>query len=371
MPDPEPLATSQRLALEYMAEYARARQSEAAQMREEVLLMSDISPEEYAAALDALRKHARVALHFHPDRLGPDQQSVADALLDQGIYKSQFETKLSSGSVTAYPGGARDEWERSLFNGAYQTEGTTDRQRPKYGALDLKLRADGPAPRFGSCYFLLAPEVSRRCTFTYLDSHENPKERGTWQHFESIMAAILRDAFLSEYALGERDLTPRRFIRHLTSGLTQPRGAVVGQPPGRNLNHYVEAQIHGDIRLEEDVVELVADPSFRGTSIGRTLQRLCERYRIALFWHRGFVLAADEVPMDFRGPSMPSLARRIARDGDVSAYAIGRAARELSLHPEAWKDRGDAAAVLQQLKLLWHVLVRYGKPLQGGAKDGT
>ncbi|NMM52744.1 DUF3626 domain-containing protein [Paenibacillus aquistagni] len=28
--------------------------------------------------------------------------------------------------------------------------------RPNYGALDLKLHLDGPAPRFGSCYFLLA-----------------------------------------------------------------------------------------------------------------------------------------------------------------------------------------------------------------------
>ncbi|MGQ7111171.1 DUF3626 domain-containing protein, partial [Escherichia sp. TWPC-MK] len=34
---------------------------------------------------------------------------------------------------------------------------------------------DGPAPRFGSCYFLLSPKVSSRSTYTYLDSHTSGK----------------------------------------------------------------------------------------------------------------------------------------------------------------------------------------------------
>lgn len=40
------------------------------------------------------------------------------------------------------------------------------------------LHPDGPAPRFGSCYFLLSPKVSSRSTYTYLDSHQDPKEKG-------------------------------------------------------------------------------------------------------------------------------------------------------------------------------------------------
>ena len=93
-------------------------------------------------------------------------------------YKSQFETLLSNGSVSAYPGGERDLWEKRIFGGAYQLEGVTNDQRPKYGALNLMLHPDGPAPRFGSCYFLLSPKVSSRSTYTYLDSHQDPKEKG-------------------------------------------------------------------------------------------------------------------------------------------------------------------------------------------------
>ena len=100
---------------------------------------------------------------------------------------------LSNGSVSAYPGGERDLWEKRIFGGAYQLEGVTNDQRPKYGALNLMLHPDGPAPRFGSCYFLLSPKVSSRSTYTYLDSHQDPKEKGTYEEFDMILAAFGRD----------------------------------------------------------------------------------------------------------------------------------------------------------------------------------
>jgi hypothetical protein len=78
----------------------------------------------------------------------------------------------------------------------------------------------------------------------------------------------------------------------------------------------------------------------------------------------GFALFVDEVPMDFRGPSMPSLAQRIARNGLVDTCTIGSAVMDLKINPSAWSDRGTYKDVLQELKLLWHVLVRYGKPLR-------
>jgi hypothetical protein len=128
------------------------------------------------------------------------------------------------------------------------------------------------------------------------------------------------------------------------------------------LNHYIEAQVHGEVRLQDDVDILVADPSFKGTSTGRDLEALCGRYEISCYWHCGFRLSAARVPADFRGPTMPSLAERIATDGFVDAAAIGRTALELKRDPSAWADRGNYAAVLQELKLMWHVLVRFGGP---------
>ena len=53
-------------------------------------------------------------LNFHPERLCARGQSVSEGLLQDGIYKSQFETGLSSGSPTAFLDGERDLWEKRL-----------------------------------------------------------------------------------------------------------------------------------------------------------------------------------------------------------------------------------------------------------------
>jgi hypothetical protein len=70
-------------------------------------------PELLAAVRDAA-----VTLNFHPDRLLADGRRVDEALLEEGVYRSQFETRISGGGLTAYPGGDRDRWERDLFGGA-------------------------------------------------------------------------------------------------------------------------------------------------------------------------------------------------------------------------------------------------------------
>ena len=129
--------------------------------------MLGVQPTPTAEAMECVRVHARVVVHFHPDRFGHKLTTVAEALLAEGVYRNQFETGLSSGSVSAFSGGARDTWENTLFGGAYHTEGVTDSERPKYGALELVRYPDGPIPRFGSCYFVLRPGVSMRTSFTF------------------------------------------------------------------------------------------------------------------------------------------------------------------------------------------------------------
>lgn len=360
----EKLTQSQLSALEYITEYARGRKSEAKQTIKDILKMSDIGMETFDEAVEKIKSHARVALHFHPDRPDPDMKTVAEALLEQGTYRSQFETLLSNGSVSAYPGGERDLWEKRIFGGAYQVEGTKNSERPKYGALDLMLHPDGPAPRFGSCYLLLSPKVSYRSTYTYLDSHEDPKEKGTYEEFDDILAALLDEVFARDFAIGEKNLTPRKLVDHLLLNLDKPFSDPSGKEGNRNLNHYIEAQVHGDVSLKEDAEILVADPSFKGTQTGEVLAQICSKYSIGLYWHMGFALPTDEVPTDFRGPSMPSLAKRIAKEEFIDVSMIGDAAIELKRDPDAWRDRGTYREVLQELKLLWHVLVRFGQPLR-------
>ena len=148
------LTKSQSNALEFIRNYSRTRKENARSTLAHILKMSNIPSQRFELAVSNIKKFAKVCLHFHPDRFGPENLTVADALLQQGIYKSQFETMLSSGSVSATPGGERDLWEKQIFGSAYHVEESALSERPRYGALDLMRHAFGPAPRFGSCYFI-------------------------------------------------------------------------------------------------------------------------------------------------------------------------------------------------------------------------
>ena len=354
------LSSSQKTALAHVAVSARSRRDEALAVQEHICRMSDIASNDLRDVLSDVRRNARVALHFHPDRPCAGGATVAESLLREGCYRSQYETRISNGGLSAHLGGRRDDCEQRLFGGAYHSPGVTDAERPKYGSLDLLRHAEGPSPRFGSCYFVLSSDVSHRCTFTHLDSHEDPRDVGTLEEFDAVVAAVLRDAFYREFVFGVRDLTVPALIRRLQEAAQLPVGTHAQSTPIRNLNYYIEAQVHGDVELAFDAELLVADPSFQGTETGDALLELCKRYDVKPCWHHGFVIRPDDVPRDFRGPTMPSLAQRVARSGIVDASAIGAAVRELQKEPGAWSDRGTFDEVLQELKLLWHVLVRFG-----------
>ena len=162
--------------------------------------MSNLEIRRLGEVEQSVATRGTVCLHFHPDRTDNQGLSVLDSILEHGLYRSQFETGLSAGSVSAWPGGYRYDWETDLFGGAYDMAAAEE--RPKYGALNLFRPPDGPAPRFGSCYLELKPEVTARCTFTYLDSYTQPSQRGTLEVFDDILAALFTECFERNYALG-------------------------------------------------------------------------------------------------------------------------------------------------------------------------
>jgi uncharacterized protein DUF3626 len=362
------------VALSHVLDLVREREAVSSAYIAEVLRRSGSEISSYRAAMECVRLHARVAIHFHPDRLGTRRVPVAQALLQEGIYRNQFETGLSTGGLSAFPGGARDGWERSLFGGAYHATDVSDSARPKYGALELVRFADGPIPRFGSCYFVMRPTVSSRTSFTFAGSEDpGATERlGTLDRIENVMAALFAEIEAGGMAappwppfraptLGLPDLTIARLLA-LLNQLTAPRKEPADLPTGRVLDTQIEAQVHGPVELEKDVELLVADPAFAPTGTGKILRAMAAQYGFPLRWHRGFRLSAVDVPDDFRGPAMPRLARRIAgENGMIDAAVIGTAEASLHHHPEAWRDWGSREEVLQHFKQLWHVLVHYGR----------
>jgi len=252
----------------------------------------------------ALDDRLRITLNFHPDR-PHGGVPLLQALLEDGVYRSQFETGSSNGGLSAFPGGARWQWESRIFGQAY--DGADPAERPKYGALDYRRRAAGGSPRFGSAHLRLRPAVLRRSTFCYPDSVFEPAHFGTAQRMDLIERALAdsKDA----------------------------------------LDDYIEAHVHGPLRLEDDVEALVLDPCYRGGII----EDLARRLPCALEWHPGFRLLVDILRRhpDYRGQDIVDLGARIADEDWLDPACIGRA---------AWSGRHDP----QALKKVWHCLARFG-----------
>jgi hypothetical protein len=277
---------------------------------------------------------APVTLHFHPDRRLADGRSVAAGLLRDGRYRNQFETGISNGGLTAYPGGDRDEWERALFGGAYQAPGVDAAERPKYGALNALGHSHGACAGWGSCHLRLRREINARTTFVFGDSNARP----------------------TEVVLAE-DLAP--LVERLrASGATS-----------RTLDVYIEAQVHGLVRLREDVEALVADRAFAGTPTGDLMRSVAERHGVALEWHPGFALAPGAIPHE--PPSVDP-----ARSKLWQHFCAGGRARRLGERVAGASGRLDAAnigaataraadepEVLQELKYLWRMVVALGDPV--------
>jgi len=193
-----------------------------------------------------------------------------------------------------------------MFGGAYDTARAAD--RPTYGALDVHRRPIGAAPRFGSAHLRLAATVLDRTTCCFPDSVFDPTAFAPARAAGGLIALALA---------ADVDL----------------------------LDDYVEAQVHGPLRVPDDVEALVLDPSHRGTAVEETAVRL----GCPVQWHGGFRLEPAELARhtDYRGPGPVALGLAIAGGEVLDPALLGAAARESRHDP-------------QVLKKVWHLLARFG-----------
>ncbi|WP_019068488.1 DUF3626 domain-containing protein [Streptomyces hokutonensis] len=263
----------------------------------------------------AVDPRLRITLNFHPDRMAAGRP-ILDALAQDGTYHSQFVTGTSNGGLTAHPGGDRWRWESRIFAGAY--DGAPAAERPVYGALNFRRQLVGAAPRFGSSHLRLNGAALARATFCYPDSAAEPTDFGV-------------AAGMSLIALAEADEQDA-------------------------LNDYIEAQVHGGVDLARDAEALVLDASYRGTPVETAARRL----PCPVEWHPGYRLTVGELRRhaDYRGQEYAELGARIAEKGVLDPRIIGDAAR-------------TGRHELQDLKMVWHTLARFGAPAGAGtAVDG-
>ncbi len=297
-----------------------------------------------------LSRVGRLTVNFHPDRVARSGFTVADGLAHTGRYVSQWVTGISNGGRSAFPGGDRQRWERELFASVYEDADPTGVDFPIYGAWDLLGEPHGGSPRFGSCFLVLADHVRERSTVCVGDSHAGPSDVGTFDTPWCVLAALAE-----QFDPGSQPGTP--VARGLFDLLDDPSPDA---EPRRDLDRYVEVQVHGGVDLRADVDAIVLDPSFDGTDVHRSVTELSERYDVEVEWHAGSELAVERIPTDFRGPTMPDVGARVARaDGVIDARSIGVAARTIRL--PAMQTSGDPPeSEAQQLKYIWHTLLAFG-----------
>jgi len=134
---------------------------------------------------------------------------------------------------------------------------------------------------------------------------------------------------------------------------------------GKNLDDYIEAQIHGEINLINDVDCFYIDESFKNTEINGQAEILSEKYDIKLFWIPQRKIHVNNIGNEFRGSAIPILARKIISKFNIeteyiNAEIIGRASRDSILNPKEWSDLGTEQELFQYMKQLWHTVAYFG-----------
>ncbi|MGW7684765.1 DUF3626 domain-containing protein [Kribbella sp. NPDC054772] len=245
-----------------------------------------------------------ITLQFQPN-WPHGGRMVIESLAADGVYRSQFSTGISNGGLTAFPGGDRWRWESRLFAGEYDGKSAAD--RPVYGVWNRRRDPYGGAVRFGSSYLRLKDEVVDRSTFCFPDSALDPAQ------------------------VGDKAILPRLCQLADDSGADE-------------LDDYVEAQVHGPVRLDADVDAVVLDPSFAGTAVEEAARRLGCTVEV----HPGFRGTTADFDPAYRGAHIVDLARSLG--DELTPYLLGHAARS-GAHPA------------QSIKLVWHYLARFGPVL--------
>ena len=180
---------------------------------------------EFDQMLNYINKEAPVIVHIKPENL---RKLVNDP---EHLYRSLFETKTGGGCTNC---DARARWEKEIFQGAY--ERSSPKERPKYGCLNFLQVLGGVASagQYGKWFIQLRPSIRSRLTISPQDSAGvRAGEMGTLEYSAHILAKLSDKEFKS---LLQSTKTKKVDVSYAGS--------------------YRECQIHGDLRMEEDVVAL-------------------------------------------------------------------------------------------------------------------
>jgi hypothetical protein len=190
-------------------------------------------------------------------------EHVADNLLKDGALMNDFELNQARperwiAEYTIY--GATPEVGRTLFY-------MDDSEHPVYGTIHYTGNPAGMyniSKLYGESWLELKEHIKEDCTFTPVDSLQVYREQVfTWTTIEGVLASKCFHKYWYEYILDKE--------------APFPTGA------GGSLPGYIEVQILGRVRLENDVKCIHYPMRFNhNLDLVATLQQIAQKYNCAL-----------------------------------------------------------------------------------------
>lgn len=172
--------------------------------------------------INYLKHDTRVTINIKHD-------TILQFLTKEENIKNGFET----GRVYCGNNNARKTWETNLFNKEYDDANPIE--KVKYGALNMFNEKNGVSAclGYGDVFFVLKKEVNNRISFVNGDSSGMMFHICTFK-YPTALLVHLPDAHL------------KNFIMHVRN-----------EKPSTTNYNYIEAQIHGPIRINTDIEKLV------------------------------------------------------------------------------------------------------------------
>jgi hypothetical protein len=205
--------------------------------------------EDMKAVYKYIQKDMQIVVHVN-------LQNVLQFLVKDTHYKNTFEVTKTDN----IPG--RIDWENNLFNSVYNK--CPGGERVKYGALNLTNNPTGvpPAYSYGNSFMILKNEVKARTTFVYGDSAAKDIHMCNFKNFNSVLYYIpdnLLDDIIS-IALGKKQFTNTPYP------------------------FYIEMQIHGPLRLGQDVEVLVVNSKSKNAKTTKLLEAFNKAHGVPYAW---------------------------------------------------------------------------------------
>eukprot|EP01059_Diplonema_ambulator_P006740 TRINITY_DN16350_c0_g1_i4.p1 TRINITY_DN16350_c0_g1~~TRINITY_DN16350_c0_g1_i4.p1 ORF type:complete len:994 (+),score=166.97 TRINITY_DN16350_c0_g1_i4:89-3070(+) len=198
-----------------------------------------------------IRDEAPIIIHIPFDA---DQRM--EKLLKDTHFRNQFETKISRGTLDYSTTGSRAGWEDRIFDKKYST--AEPFQRPKYGCLNIvnDPRGISSATSYGDSYIILK-KCRLRTSFADKDSSCTDAQIASCEYHAHVLNKY-SDAELQRVL----EVSNRMRLWHKSDV----------------VHTYKEVQIHGEIRLSENIDLVVLHEKYKkNTRIVSLMEEFCDK----------------------------------------------------------------------------------------------